>query len=174
MVGMEQGEIAVIFEMLGEYGNSAAILADLYHRKGENDKARSLLASSRQMLAVYGSLVRSICKVGDSDPEPLTGPVAGWLQSMDDLKDQQLFVEGPLNALGFDPEFLLLFDQEQGQAGTFFDTFDIIKDRLQSSASSELANATSAESKAITAYNEFVESQSEVRQRLISITASSR
>lgn len=164
----------LLFEMLGEYGNSASILADLYHRKGEKDKARSLLSSARQMLSVYGSLIRSICRIGDADPEALAGPVAQWEQSLSDLKDQQLFVEGPLNPLGFDPEFLLLFDQEQGQAGVFFDTFDIIKNRLQTSASSELANATSAESKAIIAYNEFVESQGEVRQQLVSIASSSR
>jgi len=163
----------LFFQMLGEYGCSAAQLAQLYQLKGLETEAADLIGSARELVFLQGSMLRGIFRdpVTMEDPTLLTEALESWEQGIQDLKAAEDEFGNGLNPLGYDDDFLVLLQRADGDDESIFNTFNILAESIDnmSSNSNYLQRAENDRAAAETAYDNFRGGLDELKVGLISV-----
>ncbi len=125
-------DLVLLYELLGDYGQSGAALARLHLANGNQDGASQLLSATRQFLSVQSSLLQGqfpgLAPPAD-DPSGLAQAVAAVNDSLSDLENLRQNIRGNLNLLGFADDFLLLIKK-----GDDTDSFDTLRKYLDPDA----------------------------------------
>jgi len=147
------------FEILGEYGRSAAAMAGLHLQKTDDEEARGVLKSARDLLFVQGSIMRGIFRdpANAADPAELAEALAAWEQGISDLRDMEDSIDNGLNPLGYDDDFLVLLQRADGEDESNFNTFNILDARIddEGSNSNYLKRAEEDRLAALAAYANY-------------------
>lgn len=185
-------DYALLLTLLRDYGQSAAELARLYGLRrlndGENNDYQTglqLISKVQQELLLTLSLLKGILP----DYSPMIADGTGIAETMNgvqvaraDLNNAQSFLLGEANALGFDPDFLVLIQEfPDSTEGNQFDSFDAMIRWIRNTSTSPLNFAESAYDTAFLNYekykgfadqvfNEFSEINTTVSQRYFEIT----
>lgn len=159
-------DYALILTLLRDYGKSAAELARLYGLRrlndGENNDYQTglqLIAKVQQELLVTLSLLNGILP----DYRPVIADGTGIAETMNgiqvaraDLNNAQSFLLGEANALGFDPDFLVLIQEfPDSTEGNQFDSYDAMIRWIRNTGTSPLNFAESAYDTAFLNYEKY-------------------
>jgi len=146
-------DLVLLFDLLRDYGRTAATLARLHIGHGsaaDLAEARRLVSESQRFALLQGNLLLGVFPGLDPaavDPQSGLAPaIAGWRQSLTDLAAVQQILTGDANVLGFAPDFLMLLENFTAGGGpVVFDSFDSFQDILDPLSSfSELGAALDA------------------------------
>lgn len=162
--------------IMADYVRYQAELARLRGmRQGPNDvtKGRNALAKIMRETALDFVLLRGLYPASQFPPGDASGANAainGVETAMADVTNVRGFLNGTTNVLGLDPNFLLLV-QESTIGGTrYFDSFDILRQRLKGS-NQPLTVALEKKTEAEGRYNNFRASVDKVVQELDDVDA---
>ena len=161
----------LFFQMLGEYGASAAELAKLYRLTDRPADAQGLLRNARELVFLQGSVIRGIFRdpATGTDPAQLEQALASWEQGISDLKGSEDAFDTGLNPLGFDDDFLVLLQRDDSESSDIFNTFDILEDRVINDNRSFLSDALDDQQAAIDDYATYRSGLDELQIGLINI-----
>lgn len=177
----------VLFSGYKDYTTYLRIMADYirYHaelarlrgmRQGPNDvtTGRNALAKIMRETMLDFVLLRGLYPASQFPPGDASGVNAALSAvetAMADTVNVRAFLNGTANVLGLDPNFLLLVQESTIDGTRYFDSFDILRQRLKGPnqpLSEALAKKTDAEAR----YNNFRSSVDKVVQELSDVDES--
>lgn len=170
-------DFILLLDLIGDYGSNAATLAHLYGLADRHDEAQAEITNAMQFVYLQGNTVRGIFKEENGpDPEPAAEALARWNQSLADLDRVDRALESSLNPLGFERDFLVLLNKPQGATGEYFDTFNILRERLDdlTSNSNPIVRALQQRDEALDAYDRYRGNVDQLEDRLVDLTAGSK
>lgn len=159
-------DYALIATLLRDYGQAAAELSRLYGLRklvdSENDDIRKGLDTiSEVQQDLFTSLATLRGLLPDYEPEPEDGTgiaetLNGIRVAQADLNNAKIFLQGNANALGFDPDFLVLIQEfPDSTEGNQFDSYDAMIRWIRNTSTSPLNFAESAYNTAFTNYEKY-------------------
>lgn len=159
-------DFALLITLLRDYADSTAELARLYGLRrlddGTNDDVEdglNLIATALQELFLTDKLLRNL--LGDYAPELNDGTgiaetLNGLQVAKSDLNSAQTFLIGETNALGFDPDFLVLIQEfPDSTEGNQFDSYDAMIRWIRNTDTSPLNFAQTAYDRAFENYEKY-------------------
>jgi len=159
-------DYALVATLLRDYGDAAAELARLYGlrklKDSENDdiqKGLNTISQVQQDLFTSIAFLRGILP----DYEPVAADGTGIAETLNgikvaqaDLNSAKVFLQGSANALGFDPDFLVLIQEfPDSTEGNQFDSYDAMIRWIRNTSTSPLNFAESAYNTAFTNYEKY-------------------
>jgi hypothetical protein len=121
-------DLALIADLLRDYGQTAVTLARLYVARGDGAAVTNFAADTQRFLlfqsSLWGTLFPSLV-LATNDASGLAQAFAGINNSLADLEVAKQRLSGLVNPLGFAQDFLM-FVQSRGTTGSK-DTFDTLK-----------------------------------------------
>ncbi|MEZ5300899.1 MAG: FG-GAP repeat protein [Verrucomicrobiales bacterium] len=165
-------DATMLYERFADFGETAATLAHLYwlrNTPASLQAARDLIGETSRFLFVQGNTLRGTFP---ENPAQLQVPMASWNAALAALSKAEADLDGDLNPLGFEENFYVLFNVPQGGNSGLFDTFNILRERLDDTGSNanQIVRATDAQQEAIDAYEAYVGGQEEIEDRLSDLT----
>jgi hypothetical protein len=176
-------DLVLIFDLLRDYGRTAATLAKLHTGRGsaaDLAEARRLVSESQRFVLLQGNLLLGVFPGLDPvavDPQSGLAPaIAGWRQSLTDLAAVQQILTGDANVLGFAPDFLMLLENFTAGGGpVVFDSFDSFQDILDPLSSfSELGAALDALALADATYGAYNGYEDQLASEFGEVTGAAR
>ena len=159
-------DYALLLTLLRDYGDATAELARLYGLRklddGTNDDIQdglSLIASTQQELFLTNKLLNNLLDGYTPQLNDGTG-IAETLNGLQvakaDLNSAQTFLIGETNALGFDPDFLVLIQEfPDTTEGNQFDSYDAMIRWIRNTDTSPLNFAQTAYERAFDNYEKY-------------------
>lgn len=159
-------DYALIVTLLRDYGQSGAELARLYGLRklvdSENDdiqKGLDTISEVQQNLFTSLAMLRGLLP----DYEPATEDGTGIAETLNgiqvaqaDLNNARIFLQGNSNALGFDPDFLVLIQEfPDSTEGNQFDSYDAMIRWIRNTSTSPINFAESAYDTAFLNYEKY-------------------
>ncbi|MCB1124297.1 MAG: hypothetical protein KJT03_22285, partial [Verrucomicrobiae bacterium] len=176
-------DYALLVTLLRDYGQAAAELARLYGLRklqdAENDDVQAgldLITRVQQDLFTSLSLLKGILPGYQPETGDGTGiaeTVNGMRVAQADLNSAKVFLLGSANALGFDPDFLVLIQEfPDSTEGNQFDSYDAMIRWIRNTSTSPLNFAESAYNTAFTNYEKYKGFADQVFNELSAINTS--
>ncbi|MGI9243467.1 MAG: hypothetical protein ACR2RV_21890, partial [Verrucomicrobiales bacterium] len=165
-------DLVLLLDLVGDYGCNAATLAWLYSLAGQDADARRTVSDAQRFVYIQGTMLREIAASEGAAEGDLAPSLASWEQALADLEEVAESFGSALNPLGFEEDFLVLLNKRQGQTGEFFDTFNILRERLDdlTSNSNQIKRANDAREDALTYYDAYRGGIDELEDRLVDLT----
>jgi hypothetical protein len=170
-------DVVLLFDLLREYGRSAATLGSLLlSRNGPGDasQGQDVINGALRLLFLQGNLLRGMFLnlPPPRDPSGVNEAIAGWTHSLAALETLRQQIIGSANSLGFEPDFLMLVQKSPGDQ---FDSFDALRERLnasQAAPANALKSAKSTFDQANTTYAVYRGFQDQLSTQLAQLTSS--
>ena len=166
-------DYVLLLDLIGDYGCNAATLAKLYRLVGREEDAKRTVSNAKQFVFLEGSTLRGIFSLNGEDPVAVAEALANWNQAIADLDEVSSSFQSQLNPLGFERDFLVLLNKPQGAVGEFFDTFNILRERLDdlTSNSNPIVRALAQRDLALADYDSYRGNVDELEDRLVDLTS---
>jgi hypothetical protein len=159
-------DYALLLTLLRDYGQTAADLAQLYGlrklKDSENDDIQTglfLISQTQQDLYLTVSLLKGLLPgftPQTADGTGIAETINGIEVSRSDLNNAQTFLLGETNALGFDPDFLVLIQEfPDSTEGNQFDSFDAMVRWIRNTDTSPLNFAEIAYNRAFENFEKY-------------------
>ncbi|MCB2153629.1 hypothetical protein KQI84_01985 [bacterium] len=130
-------ELLLLMGVLQDYTSGLADAARLYvllaDPNDDNDPnrlaAQDLIREGYQQAYLDGQMLLGVFPNLDPQSIPDSGlqaAIDGWQDGIRELTEVRRILDGKLNPLGFQPDFLILTTSFQGQSGDFFDSYNTL------------------------------------------------